>query len=444
MRRGVHRWMAASVLCALALGGAYTSASAAPDGYKVLANRRIVPGLRYIKMRNPAAPNNVFILRANLLKPIKFGVGLAAPWLGYEKTSSIAARYRAIAAVNGDFTAGWAHPQHDYAERGTFKFTASGPYRANVAVAGDESATYMGLVAPELRAWLPGSSDPVPIVKWNGREPHPGETVAFTSAIKLPDVTACSMRLLPRRHPVWSAKRQAVTRPYVVRKRACGALLDPGKGVILAATEHSVAWARFLSLSRDQRIRITWSLGWPKAWNTIGGLPILVDHGEVVAPATCGSYFCSRNPRTGIGVTANGKLLLVVVDGRSTESRGMTLVEFAKLFISLGATDALNLDGGGSSDMVVRGKVKNDPADLSGPERRVTSAVLILRQRRAETSVRATAPRRTSGGSSPLTAAFQDPGSTGGMLDALARGVFGPVELDRQSQRIVARFRQSR
>ena len=59
------------------------------------------------------------------------------------------------------------------------------------------------------------------------------------------------------------------------------------------------------------------------------------------------------HPRTAVGIDRDkGRILLLVVDGRSSRSRGYTLVEVARLMRRLGAEDALNLDGGGSSTMV--------------------------------------------------------------------------------------------
>ena len=63
----------------------------------------------------------------------------------------------------------------------------------------------------------------------------------------------------------------------------------------------------------------------------------------------------SRAPRTALGIRADGSLLLVTVNGRNPGiSVGMTLEELAELMIELGAVDAMNLDGGGSTTMVIR------------------------------------------------------------------------------------------
>ena len=63
----------------------------------------------------------------------------------------------------------------------------------------------------------------------------------------------------------------------------------------------------------------------------------------------------------------------MVADGRSSRSAGMTLPELARYLIQLGADRAMNFDGGGSSEMVVNGAVKNRPSD--GAERPVRVAL---------------------------------------------------------------------
>jgi exopolysaccharide biosynthesis protein len=79
-----------------------------------------------------------------------------------------------------------------------------------------------------------------------------------------------------------------------------------------------------------------------------------------------------------VGFRADGRVLLVTVDGRQPElSVGMTIAELAALLIELGAVEAANMDGGGSTTMAVRGKVVNSPSDLTG-ERAVGDALLVF------------------------------------------------------------------
>jgi hypothetical protein len=121
-----------------------------------------------------------------------------------------------------------------------------------------------------------------------------------------------------------------------------------------------------------------------------GGGPRLLDHGRLAvesgpegfAPRGSPSFFqafvASRNPRTLAGVRPDGTLLLVTVDGRRRGwSAGVTLVEAARVMRYLGATDALNLDGGGSTTMTIGRKLANRPSDPGG-ERAVSDALVAL------------------------------------------------------------------
>ncbi|USK61633.1 phosphodiester glycosidase family protein [Peribacillus asahii] len=85
-----------------------------------------------------------------------------------------------------------------------------------------------------------------------------------------------------------------------------------------------------------------------------------------------------RNPRTLVGIKPNGNILLVVVDGRNEQvSVGLSFEESAILMKALGAQDALNLDGGGSTTMAINGKVVNHPSDAAG-ERAVGDAISLI------------------------------------------------------------------
>lgn len=119
------------------------------------------------------------------------------------------------------------------------------------------------------------------------------------------------------------------------------------------------------------------------AMQVVGGYPELLDQGRRVGDLAVGDrpgFASSRHPRTAVGFDAEaGVLWLVVVDGRQVPwSDGMSLPELADLFVSLGADEALNLDGGGSSTMTLGESVANRPSDLSG-ERRVGNSLWVVR-----------------------------------------------------------------
>lgn len=94
--------------------------------------------------------------------------------------------------------------------------------------------------------------------------------------------------------------------------------------------------------------------------------PLLIQDGSAVALGT-NPFNDNRHPRSAIAITADQKLLLIVVDGRNRLSAGMSLPELTQTLGWLGADDAMNLDGGGSSTLYVRGAtqtgVVNHPSD---------------------------------------------------------------------------------
>ncbi len=118
-------------------------------------------------------------------------------------------------------------------------------------------------------------------------------------------------------------------------------------------------------------------------YNTVTGSHRLVQNGANVAPGSCS--LCGLNPRTAVGLTdGNTKLLMMTVDGRQAEfSEGVTLAELASLMISHGATNAINLDGGGSTTIVMdfygdalATQVLNSPSD--GSERAVGTSLAVF------------------------------------------------------------------
>ena len=115
--------------------------------------------------------------------------------------------------------------------------------------------------------------------------------------------------------------------------------------------------------------------------DALGGGPALVSNGEVNVATTEEVFFGTAipytHPRTAAGITADGTLLLLLVDGRQRRSRGVRLEELAAILVGIGAEEALNLDGGGSSSLVVNGKLLNNPAGRRA-EREVMTALGVF------------------------------------------------------------------
>ena len=117
----------------------------------------------------------------------------------------------------------------------------------------------------------------------------------------------------------------------------------------------------------------------------VTGPLLLVDKKKTLLPKT--SLVITKHPRSSIGVIIKHKVVLVTLDGRTADSRGMTLLQLTDLMISLGCKDAVNLDGGGSTTMWINGKpfngVVNMPCDnkkFDHEGERAVSDIIIIKE----------------------------------------------------------------
>lgn len=126
---------------------------------------------------------------------------------------------------------------------------------------------------------------------------------------------------------------------------------------------------------------------WFKPWKmktAVGGGPVLLQHGEVAVTNNeeikfAGKAINDKHPRTAMGYTADGKLIILMVEGRNKIAAGATLGQLATIFKQLGCVEAINLDGGGSSCMLLNGKPTIQVSDKEG--QRPVPAVFIIRRK---------------------------------------------------------------
>jgi len=122
------------------------------------------------------------------------------------------------------------------------------------------------------------------------------------------------------------------------------------------------------------------TLAFDSTWmkGVVSGHPQLVKAGVKLATNPASPACPTRNPRTAVGLSQDGKtVFMVVVDGRTTTSVGMTCTELATLMKNLGAYQAINLDGGGSTTMYLKGTgIVNRPSD--GSERVVANHLVVF------------------------------------------------------------------
>ena len=151
----------------------------------------------------------------------------------------------------------------------------------------------------------------------------------------------------------------------------------PPEGAVLAARGVGAYALRNLKAGDEVELSLTLEGEEGDIREAVGGGPRVVRNGaasvEHQRERFSNGFAGKRHPRSGVGIR-EGTMVMVAVDGRQPGySEGMTLYELADLFIELGCSDAMNLDGGGSATMVVRDRVMNSPS--GGMERAVVNGL---------------------------------------------------------------------
>lgn len=287
--------------------------------------------------------------------------------LGRERTSEVIRRAGAVAAVNGGFFAPDGDPLGGLVVDGEW-VSEPIPGRSCLGILEDT-------VLVDALDWRGEVTAPEVVLRLSGinRTRRPGEVVLYTPRY------SASTRTDPS--GVEAVVVNGAVREVVFR----GDSAIPSEGFVLSASGEASTTLQRLRAGDSVRVFLTLQPAsqdprWREVRHVLCGGPRLVV-GGVAAPGHEGlpaTLRERRHPRTAVGVTSDGTVLLTVVDGRWPEhSLGMTLVELARELVALGVTDALNLDGGGSTTLVVAGAVINRPSDESG-ERPVGDALAVF------------------------------------------------------------------
>jgi Phosphodiester glycosidase len=377
---------------------AITAVAAVPSAAAAV---EVAPGVEWTTLVRDRGPvrANVLELDAGKVRGVLSNNRVA----GRERVSRMARRVSAVAAVNGGY------------------FTPSGDPVGVLAIDGRLFSEPVGGRSALVLPAPTGTSEPtgpprVAPVRFRGRVRVNGRTRELDGVERTRGlIPACGGRggdvptarpnavltcgdpselvLLSRaygRRPPREGGVEAVLRDGLVeRVRAPGSGPVPRGASLLTGTGDAARFLRDVALPRS-RVEVSLDLSVGSTGLVVGGGPRLLRAGRVAvsaraegfappqAPSFFGTFVAGRQPRTLAGVRADGTLLLVTVDGRRPGwSAGMTLREAARLMRSLGARDALNLDGGGSTTMVVRGEVVNRPSDRTG-ERPVSDGLYVM------------------------------------------------------------------
>ena len=299
--------------------------------------------------------------------------------LGRERVTSMQKRVSTdatVAGVNGDlFSLSDGHPTGGLIRGGILD---SGPvdFRSTVGIDTDgvlhvERVRLAGTWQGSGQRRILGINEP----------PRPNRTTLYT-------------RAWGARTPAENAGAQAIIQPFpatkpntpltgVVTQYVTGGNqpIPPDGAVIVARGSQ----AGFLSTEAPQGARITVLLTLTPPWanvpDAIGGGPVIVRDGKPVFRSLedfTTEELAYRHPRTGVGQTADGRILLVAVDGAQPGySTGLTNFELALTMMRLGCVTASALDSGGSTTMAFDGKLLNRPSDPGG-ERAVAEALTLF------------------------------------------------------------------
>ncbi|MGE5429674.1 MAG: phosphodiester glycosidase family protein [Syntrophomonadaceae bacterium] len=161
--------------------------------------------------------------------------------------------------------------------------------------------------------------------------------------------------------------------------------ITKGKSILSAAGSFAPRLEKSLKYGDTLKVVVRLNPFHAAIRTVVGGWPQIVSNGMNIADQTDSlegtfpKFSRVKHPRTGIGFSSDSlTVYFITVDGRQESSSGATLKAFADLMISEGIYEGLNLDGGGSTTMVINGKVVNRPSDKEG-ERPVGNSLLLFR-----------------------------------------------------------------
>lgn len=366
------------------------AACRAEDSRRLPAPEQVAPGVRLYRLADtslldPPGPVSVQALRLDPARVRLDAVLARGEVMGLEPVAAIAARGRAVAAINAGFFLPNGEPSGLLQIDGELVGDTARP-RGAVAIRNDGGRTTLRFDVVTAQARLGVGTEPA--VEWMpiaGIDTirHRGRLMLFTPAYHANTDTAArgiewvvsGTPLTVREKRVDAGRTPIPHDGYVL---SFGGLdppapldeLEAGDTVVVQrtfSTQHGTAPGAFAS-----------------AEHVVGGAGLLVRDGTPVDgwqhEEFRAGFDTERHPRTIIGVDAGGDIWLVTVDGRQPlTSLGMSFVELQRLAARLRLTDALNLDGGGSTTMVVRGLIVNSPSDAGGA--RAVSDALLVRAR---------------------------------------------------------------
>lgn len=355
--------------------------------------KTLKPGVEYAEVTKEISglKVNMNLLRLDLTK-VRLDVHHAMDAaIGTEKTSSIATRHGAFAAINAGFfrldTSIWAGDAMGVLYIDRHIISESVNNRIAIFIdnfEADKTAVNFAYIDINDSVKIKGKT-----FQFSGinRERKPNELIAYTPYFHRTTLTDNEgIELVIRK-----GKIEAIN-------KSRGNSVIPSDGMVISATGsqaekllpivelgrkiHMYTGTKFamgnIGFPNDESNRTTRAFS--RAEDITNGVPQLINNSKIditwEQEKTTKSFVKTRHPRTAVAKLKDGKFLMITVDGRTEASGGIGLQDLAEYLLTLGATDAMNLDGGGSTTMFVDGKVVNHPSDKEG-ERKVSDAILV-------------------------------------------------------------------
>ncbi|HEV3364220.1 MAG TPA: phosphodiester glycosidase family protein [Acidimicrobiia bacterium] len=351
-----------------------------PNRFDVTARADLYDGVEYLKLAKPSVPVVAHVAHIERDAPVDLRVVNAHDKIptstrDLETTSSMCGRVRCVVGVDGDFH--YRGSPLGGVVSGGRMLRSPNPGRPQVTVTGSGDL----LAGP--MAWsgslVLGDGSQIPLAGINVAR-VPNAVVLYTPAYggRTPDAPGIEL-VLNAATPPGKLNHAAPVTLKGARNLPGGI---PANGAVLAAdgvaADQLVAlWGRVVgsTLSPQAEVLVQSPVD---AAESIGADPVVLRDGQRALPWLDPNLAIPRQPHTLVGWNKAGDVFLVAVDGRQTASEGMTMAEAADFLVGLGATDAVNLDGGGGTVMAAGGSVWNGPSDAGGAERGAVNALVVM------------------------------------------------------------------
>ncbi|HMT09085.1 MAG TPA: phosphodiester glycosidase family protein [Pyrinomonadaceae bacterium] len=312
--------------------------------------------------------------------------------IGTERTSSIATRHGAFAAINAGFfrldTSIWAGDSVGILKSNGESLSESSRDRVALFIMDRPTVTSVE-IAHVTNSLTFRIGRTVQSIMGLNRERLSNETVLLTPDFHQTTLTSCDgISIVVRRNRISAVHENKCGIKIPADGFVISALGDQHKlikkmvlkiGVRVMVSDRVVSFTNDPSPREKRRVRDL-TLLYQRASGVTNGVPQLINKSKIditwEQEKASKSFVETRHPRTAVAKLKDGKFLMLTADGRSDASAGLDLYDLAKYMLELGAVDAMNLDGGGSTTMFLDGKVVNKPSDKEG-ERKIGDAILV-------------------------------------------------------------------